>query len=57
MWDAPNYNRCVAYQGQYTGAWYVITRRRNSFVVFPNMTDNVALTIATVNARLKGWIK
>jgi len=57
MFPAPDPDRCVAYRGPATGAWYVITLRRDSFAMFPHMSDKWALELAATHARSKGWVK
>jgi hypothetical protein len=55
VFNSPDANQCVAYQGAYTGAYYVLTLHHGRFV-YAGPNDNYALSQAAWVARAKGWI-
>ncbi len=59
MFPAPDYETCVAYQGLYTGSWYVLTQSRHHGRYIYGGTKEcamTALTNAAKAARVRGWI-
>jgi len=54
MLPAPDHDRCLAYQGTHTGAWYVFSGARFFYAGF---NGERALELATLTGRLKGWVK
>jgi hypothetical protein len=54
MFPPPDFNQCVAYQGNYTGAWYVLGTGSRFFFAGPNAER--ALELASIAAKIRGWM-
>jgi hypothetical protein len=52
---APNPDRCVAFQGDYTGTWYILGRCDR--YLYMGEGEHLALEMGARLARWKGWIK
>jgi len=54
MFPAPDCDRCLAYQGEYTKCWFVMGGRR---FFYCGHDSRHALAMAAFAGRVKGWVK